>query len=311
MNPLRALCICVPVLLACGRLCAEMTAREEAEAIQDKRAAELATLMALPRIPTRDEVLKDVKEKEIKEDVELTKTNDWVQNFIDKKKAQAEKEIDELKKKFQQDEQERIAKEKERQRRLTKMAEYGDYIPVSRADNKRSTVTIKLDFQVPEVETCRRAQDACRLRKALADDIIDTLSRLDRNNDGKLTNDEYQDALAIVIGAAKLFQKIDTNDDGFLSEAEIESAKQLPKDAADALQKGRAASRLPNAKLKPYDANDDNVLDAEERKTLSMAFVDLALKAEKEAEFYRHLADSLTVSRDIMAAKYANVVLSP
>jgi hypothetical protein len=302
-----ALTFCIPITFVSSPLWAQ-TAREESEAIQDKRAAELAAMMALPRIPTRDELIKD---KDAKEDVESTKINDWVQKFMDDKKDKAQKEIDEIKKKYHDEEQVRIDKEKERQRRLAKLSDYSDLVPLRNETTKRSSVTIKLNFQVPEVDTCRRAADVCRMRKALADDIVENLSRLDRNNDGKLTADEYQDALAILIGSAKVFQKIDSNEDGLLSESEIENAKQMPKDACEAMQKGRAASRLPGAKLKPYDTNDDGVRDDEERKVLSMAFVDIALKADKEAEYYRHMADSLSVSRDILAAKYSSVVLGP
>lgn len=303
----RIFILCLPSILASSQVLAE-TDREAAEAIQDKKAAELAILITLPRIPTRDEIFKDAKNTES----ELTKINAWVQMFIDDKKVKAQKEIDEIKRTYQEEEQARTDKEKERQRRLAKLGDYSDLVPIrAEAANKHSTVRIKLDFQVPEIETCRHAVDVCRQRKALADDIVETLSRLDRNNDGKLTADEYQDALAILIGAAKLFQKIDANEDGLLSEAEIEAARQIPKDSFESLQKGRPASRLPGARLKPYDANDDGILDAEERKVLSMAFVDIALKAEMDAEFYRHLADSLTVARDIMAAKYASLVLAP
>ena len=145
----------------------------------------------------------------------------------------------------------------------------------------------------------------------LADDIVDILSRLDRNNDGKLTADEYTDALAIVIAAAKLFQQVDANDDGYLSETEIDNAKILPRDGNEARVTGRTAALVPNTHIKTFDANSDGVLDAEERKVLSMAFVEIALKAEKEAEFFRRLAaDALTVSRDIMAAKFADLVIS-
>jgi len=147
---LRATILCVSFILASAQLCVRAeTAREEAEAIQDKKASELVSLMALPRIPTRDELFKGKVAKENKDDEgELTKINDWVQKFMDEKKARAEKEIDAIKKKYQEEEQARSDKEKERQRRQAKLADYNDLVPIRGESNKRATITIKLDFQV-------------------------------------------------------------------------------------------------------------------------------------------------------------------
>ncbi len=283
------------------------TDREEAEAIQDQRVQELLAQMALPRIPTREFLLKGTDGKE---DTEATKSGQWVSEFIAKKKVKADAEVDELKKKVQEEDQAQKAKEKERQRRLAKLATYDD-MQLLRRESKQTTIRVKLEFQVPEIETCRRAADLCKQRKALADDVVETLSHLDRNNDGKLSAEEYSDACAIVIASAKLFQQIDSNNDGLLSEAEIDAAKLIPKDAAEARIAGHQASSIPNTRIKSFDVNGDGVLDAEERKVLSMAFVEVALNAQKEADFYRKLADSLTVSREIVAIKFANLVISP
>lgn len=281
--------------------------RDDAEAIQDKRLQELLAQQSLPRIPTRDALLKGTDGKD---DTEATKSGDWVAAFIGKKKAKADAEVEELKKKVQEEDVQRLAKEKERQRRLSKVSNYDDLIPL-RKESKPVAIRVKLDFQVPEIETCRRAADVCKLRKALADDIVESLSQLDRNNDGRLTTDEYVDACAIVIASARLFQQLDSNDDGQLSEAEIENGKLIPKDAAEARVQGHAAALVPNTHVKAFDTNNDGILDAEERKTLSMAFVEISIRAQKESDFYRRLADSLTVSREIVATKFADMVISP
>jgi hypothetical protein len=281
--------------------------RDDAEAIQDKRVQEILAQAAIPRIPTRDSLLKGTDGKD---ETEVTKSGDWVAEFIAKKKSKADAEVDELRKKVQEEDATRVAKEKERQRRLSKVSNYDDLVPVRR-ESKPVAIHVKLDFQVPEIETCRRAAEVCKQRKALADDIIDLLSQLDRNNDGRLSTDEYVDACAIVISSAKLFQQVDANDDGQLSEAEIENAKLLPKDAAEARVQGHAAALVPNTHVKAYDVNNDSILEAEERKTLSMAYVEISIRAQKEADFYRRLADSLTVSREIVAIRFADMVIAP
>ena len=300
-----AVLLALPLSVAASA--AEKTDREEAEAIQDQRMQELLAQMALPRIPTRDFLLKGTDGKD---DTEATKSGQWVSEFIAKKKVKADAEVDELKKKFLEQDAARLAKEKERARRLAKLGNY-DELEVSRKESRPSAVHVKLEFQVPEIETCRRAMDVCKQRKALADDIVETLSHIDRNNDGKLTAEEYSDACAIVIASAKLFQQIDANNDGLLSEAEIDAAKQIPRDAAEARVQGHQGAIIPNTRIKTFDVNGDGVLDAEERKVMSMAFVEIAINSQKEADFYRKLADSLTVSREIVAIKFADLVLSP
>jgi Ca2+-binding EF-hand superfamily protein len=282
--------------------------REDAEAVQDRRAAELAAQLALPRIPTRDALLKG---SDGKPDTESAKIGDWVAEAIGKKKDRADAEVAEMRKKVKVDEDARLAKERERQRRLARINNAEDLEPLLKErESKPIAVRVKLEFQAPEIDCCRRAEQVCRQRKALADDIVNVLSKLDRNNDGKLTADEYSDALALVSGSARLFQQIDSNEDGFLSDAEIDAARLLPRDGNEARVNGRQAAAAPNARIKPYDANGDGVLDGEERKALEMAFVSAALKAEKEAEYYRRLGDALTVSRDIIAARFADMVIT-
>ena len=109
---------------------------------------------------------------------------------------------------------------------------------------------------------------------------------------------------------AKLFISIDANDDGFISEGELDSGRNLPRDGNEARVNGQKSAAQPNAHIKPFDVNGDGVLDGEERKAMEMAFVTAALKAEKEADYYHRLGDALSVSRDIIAAKFADMVIT-
>ena len=101
--------------------------RDDAEALQDQRAAEIAAQLALPRIPTRDFLLKGTDGKI---DTENSKLAAWVAEFIGKKKEKADAEVAEMKKKVQQDEEARLAKERERQRRLARINNAEDLAPL-------------------------------------------------------------------------------------------------------------------------------------------------------------------------------------
>ena len=306
--PLALVALVALAVLLAAPMSLRASDRDDAEAVQDRRAVELAAQLTLPRIPTRDSLLKGTDGKP---DTESAKLAQWVAEVIGKKKERADAEVAEMKKKVNQDEEARLARERERQRRLARINNAEDLEPLLKEkESKPIAVRVKLEFQAPEIDTCRRAEQVCRQRKALADDIVNVLSKLDRNNDGILSADEYTDALALLIGAGRLFQQIDANEDGFLSDAEIDAARQLPRDGNEARVNGRQAASLPNARIKPYDANADGVLDGEERKALEMAFVSAALKAEKEADYYRRLGDALSVSRDIIAAKFADTVIT-
>jgi Ca2+-binding EF-hand superfamily protein len=172
-------------------------------------------------------------------------------------------------------------------------------------------VRLRLTFQVPEITTYRLAVEACHARQTLANDIVEALGRLDRNGDGKVSSDEYRDAGAIISAATRLFEKLDPNDDGCLTADELETARTLPRNAAEALRLGRATAEAKTFRIKPFDKDADGTLDMDERKALTMAFVDASLRAAQDAAFYALVAESLSAARDLVAAKFTEVEIAP
>lgn len=281
-------------IVLCGGAC--LAAAEEADQVRDKSKDEQASLVAALRVPTRAAILKDSQQ-------EGAIVGSWVQQTIEEKEKRAQNELVALKKKLQTEEDARVKAEEEKARRAAR------YEGATARKVKRQPLRMRLDFQVPEIDTFRRAAETCRVQKQLADDVVDVLTRLDIDRNGRLSGDEYRDACALVNGAGRLFYKLDANDDGFLSIAELDAARDLPKNGDAALRAGQPSD---GKKLKNrFDANDDGVLDVTERKTLTMAFVEVALHAEQDGAFYRQVADRLSTSREIVAAKFARLELEP
>jgi hypothetical protein len=265
-----------------------------------------AELRALPKVTARSVILKDIDAKDAEK--ESTRTRVFVQELIAEKEKKANLELVTLLKKIKDDEDAKAAAEKERRRREQNYeGSWGALVGRSSSKNQRGNLRVKLDFQVLEIDTYRQAAEVSKRMETLANEIVDTLPKLDRDGDGKLTVEEYREAGAILSATSKLFQGLDGHADGSISESDIENARTIPASASAASKAGRAAAEATGFKIKTYDADSDGILDVTERKALTMAYVDAALRWGQEAGFYTRLADNLAVARQVVAAKFASI----
>jgi hypothetical protein len=264
-------------------------------------------LRALPRVPTRASMLKDIDPKDT--DKATSRARQWADDLIKAKEKRATEELEIIKKKVLESERARLKEQQERMRKREKYDQaYG--IEATTGD-KRAAVRVKLDFVVLEIDHFRRIADIYRLQEQLATDVVTALPKLDRDGDGKLTDDEYRDAAAIVSAASRLFVNLDVNEDGFVSESESDAAKGTPSTAIDAIQAGRISVDTPGYKIKNYDTDGDGALSVQERKELGNAFLAVAIQAGRDAIFYRTLTDALSISRQIAATKFENIEVVP
>lgn len=262
-----------------------------------------AATAGLPRVPTRAAIMKDQAS-------EAKRVPEWIASFMEAKERKAQLELDVIRKTVQAEEGKRLEDERERRRREENYKRsIGEYVPVKK-DEKGSS-RIKLDFQVPEIETYRAASDACLQCKALADSVADFLSRLDRDGDGKLTSDDYTDAGAIASGSAKLLTPLDANGDGQFSEEELAAAQKLPRNGATAVRQGRAVTQVPNFRIKPFDKDGNGELSTDEYKSMVMTYVEASLRYDSDATFYKQIGDSLVQARAVSAARYAELEVAP
>lgn len=260
-------------------------------------------IQALPKVQSRAAIMKDNENNP-------RRVQDWVAAFMDGKERKAKLELDVIKKTVQAEEAKRLEEERERQRRDDNYRRsIGEYVPLKREDKANSK--IKLDFQVPEIETYRFASETCALQATLAKGVADFFSRLDRDGDGKLTEDDYRDAGAVSIGAARVLLPVDANGDGQLTEAELESAQKLPRNAATAMRQGKPATEVAAYKIKTFDKDANGELSVDEYKAMVMAYVEASVRLESDAAFYRQLADSLSQARVVSAARYAELDVTP
>jgi len=279
---------------------ANLAASEQAE----KAAA------AFPKVPSRALILKDNKDG----DAEGKRVSDWVQTFIEAKEKKARAELEVMRVKLKQESVEREGAEKERRRREDRQNQRwgtlgGKALP---SENRKNDVRMMLDFLVPEVETYRATSDVYRFHQALCNDIVEALSKLDRDGDGRLTVDEYRDVAAILASTIRLFQNFDKNNDGMLSEGEVEGMQNIPANAAAAIRLGRPSDSVAETiKIKAWDTDGNGELDVTERKALSMSFVNQSLRAGENAAFYKNVADKLASARDVVAAKFAGLEILP
>jgi hypothetical protein len=132
---------------------------------------------------------------------------------------------------------------------------------------------------------------------------------MDRNNDGRLSGDEYRDAAALILATRRAFERLDANRDDVLSASELDLGR-LPKSAAAALQAGKLALGTEPVEL-PTDANKDGVLDVAERKALTMNYVEIARLAGEDAAFYADLAARLSALREAAEARFADIEVTP
>lgn len=270
---------------------------DEEPAIEHKES------LGLPKVPSRAAIAKDGEG--------AAKISLWIQNFIDAKEKKAYAELETLKKNARAEEETRLAAEKERRRRQDKYDQSWGTVGASEKNGKRANLRLKLQFQIVEIDTYRNLADTNRALQAVANDIAQGLSGIDRDGDGKLSGDEYRDAASIVVSTRRLFQAIDGNNDGMITEEELETARRVPPNLSAAIRAGREGASVANFKIKPYDVDGNGVLDVDERKALTTAFVELAVRLGSDADFYKSIADNLSKAREIVAAKFADVEVTP
>lgn len=218
---------------------------------------------------------------------ESKQTAEWVKALIAAKEKRADREFEEFSKKEL------------------------EQLEAKRASNPRNklegTLRVVFDFYVPEVDTYEAIVEIFRAHKALADDAVEALTGLDRDRNGKLSAEEYTEAAAIVNATKRIFDPLDANNDGLITETEINAAWNVPRDAAAAIKpgKGRSASAAASM-IKDFDANSDGALDVDERKALTMKYVEFSMRFGKDAAFYKQIRDSLAAARDEAGEKFSN-----
>lgn len=264
---------------------------------------EMQQIQPLPRIQTRAAILKD-------NETNPRRMQDWVGTFMEGKERKAKLELDVIKKTIQAQEAKRLEEERERQRRDDNYRRsMGEYVPVKRDDKASSK--IKLDFQVPEIDAYRYAAEACTTQATLAKGVADYFSRLDRDGDGKLTEDDYRDAGAVTVGASKVLLPMDANGDGYLSEDEILATEKLPRNAATALRQGKNSIQVANYRMKTFDKDANGELSVDEYKAMVMTYIEASVRLETDAAFYKQVADNLALARTVSAARYAELDVTP
>ena len=305
MNRRQTVCAILAALFLLPRVWLAAETGEET-----KKAPEAKGGHNLPKVPSRATLLKDVDAQD--PDKEAAAIRRWARELIAAKEKQAQIELERITKTIRAEEGARQAAEAERRRRQARYDEvWGGFENKSARSNAGATLHIRLDFQVPEIETYRLAVEASRAREALANDILETLPRLARNASGKLTDDDYRDAGAILNASSRLFQKLDYPEEGYLSEAKLETARDLPANAHALLRAGRPATEANGYRIPFYDAKGEGVLDVPERKAMAMAFVEIALRSAEEAVFYKNVADTLAALRQTAAARFADIEIEP
>ena len=256
----------------------------------------------MPKVPSRGAILKPSES-------ESNAIGTFVRNFIAAKEKKADAELDVYKKTVLEEERVRQADERNRLRRQERNDLLNNTPGVT--SRERGPIRIQLDFQVPEIAIYQLAAELCRSQQKLANDVVDALSRMDRDNDGKLSNEEYKEASALVVSTRIVQQKLDIDNDGMISEEELDALRKMPASVTAAIGAGREATSALTFKLKGYDTDGNNVLDVDERKRMVMSFVEATLRAEQEAQFYKSVADNLATARTIVAEKFADVLIAP
>jgi Ca2+-binding EF-hand superfamily protein len=289
--------------LVCGLLAA-LPLAGVANGAEGDEGAPAASVTTLVKVPARAAIAKGADGDQVSKQVA-----EWVSTLIESKEKRANVELEQIKKELLAQEAQRETESKERRKKEERFNEVYGAVGPRATGRQDGTLRIRLDFYVPEIDTYRAIVETLRQHKALADDVVDALKSLDRDRDGKLALDEYRDAAAIVTSTARLFQSLDQNNDGVITDAEINAARGVPADAADAVKKGRSAGDTP--KIKAYDADSDGTLNVDERKALTMAFVEFSLRCAKESEFYRLVQETLIATRDVVGAKFANIEIKP
>ena len=98
---------------------------------------------------------------------------------------------------------------------------------------------------------------------------------------------------------------------GMISDEELDAARKVPANLSAAIRAGREGTSAPNFKIKPYDADNNGVLDVDERKALATSFVEISVRLGQDADFYKTVADNLAKAREIVAAKFSDIEVAP
>lgn len=261
---------------------------------------------ALPKVPTLATVAGDGSVKNA--------SSKWVQELMTKKETKARVEIVLLKQKLIAEQETKDVEEKDRARRkqLYDKALGTLFDAQAAGETKTRTIRMKLEFQVPEIEMYRRLVDVYKARSTLATSVVEAITKLERDNDGKTTPESYRDAAYIFIATQRLFLSVDNDGDGYIALSEIDAAKELPASAAAAMTAGANSKDATTGGaliIKGFDVDKDGVLNISERKALSSAYLQASLKSQQDADAYQKLLDELITARQSTAAKFENLTI--
>ncbi|MGD0093126.1 MAG: hypothetical protein ABSE73_24705, partial [Planctomycetota bacterium] len=202
---------------------------------------------SLPRVPAQATIVKGSPSDE------AAAIREWSKSFIELKEKKALLELKKIKEEVKTEEAIRAKEEEEARQRQRRYDEsLGTLRPVAPTE-RHGPLHVRLEFMVPEIQTYRLAAEVSRARQALANDVVALLGRLDRNGDGKLTDDEYRDAGALLSATTSLFAPLDSTGDGYLTAEKLEAVRNLPENAAAALRLGRVAASAKDFRIKPFD----------------------------------------------------------
>ncbi|HEY3325521.1 MAG TPA: hypothetical protein VGP72_34030 [Planctomycetota bacterium] len=261
-------------------------------------------LRGLPKISARTKISKEAE-------INTVEISRWAHELIATKEKRADKELEQIKKKAAAAEKERLADEQDRRRRQSQYEQSWGTLGPGSGRERSGVLHIKLDFTVPEIDAYRLAIEACHHVQGAAAAIAESLSSLDRDGDGKLAGEEYKDAAAVVAATLPMFQKLDSGENGYLTEESLYGAKNAPATLTAAMRAGRPLASAAGYRIKPFDKTGKGELDIDERKAMSMAFVELSVRMAKDAEFYKVVMDNLISARAPVAERFADVEVAP
>lgn len=169
---------------------------------------------------------------------------------------------------------------------------------------------IRVALPVPEIAAYEQLAALLEERAKLARQVTRKLVMLDADGDWRLSQGEYRAAHALLGRFLRLLEPVDANNDGVISAEEFQEALAAGRQTQQALawetktaagekEKGGLAI-MAEVRIARFDADGDGTLSTQERKDLSSAFARVVLQAAGEAETCRKIARSLEVERDLV-----------